>query len=497
MTKGAVAAGHTLTVEAAAGVLADGGNAFDAVISGLWMACVCEPVLASPGGGGFVMAHDGATGATTLYDFFAVTPRRKRPESDIEFHAIHADFGPVTQEFHIGHGASAAPGYVPGLYAVHGDLGRLPMSRLIEPAINASRSGIAMTPFQAFLSEVVRPILDATSSSRALFSPRGKLLATGDTYANPELGDFFTRLGEGGLAFYRDVAVPALSADQSGSGHLREEDFLNYAVARRTPLEVDFSGQTVFLNPPPSLGGAFIARALQAYSEAGGAGTSTLASALASAEAARIEHNGDAAAMLAGIGIDLIPVPTGGSAQRGTTHISVIDGDGNAAAATVSNGEGNGHIAGGFGFMLNNMLGEEDLNPAGFHAWRKGERLASNMAPTVMTGGDTLLALGSGGSNRIRSAMFLSLARAAAGNGASLQQLVSAPRLHFERGHLDFEAQFETDDIEGLKRDFADHRAWAEPNLFFGGVHAVQRGADGTMDAAGDRRRGGHHAVIE
>ena len=95
------------------------------------------------------------------------------------------------------------------------------------------------------------------------------------------------------------------------------------------------------------------------------------------------------------------------AAYRGTTHISVIDRDGNAASASLSNGEGNGSIVGNFGFMLNNMLGEEDLTPEGLGNWREGVRLSSMMAPTIILEPDgTVIALGSGGSNRIRTAIL-------------------------------------------------------------------------------------------
>ena len=127
------------------------------------------------------------------------------------------------------------------------------------------------------------------------------------------------------------------------------------------------------------------------------------------------------------------------AAYRGTTHISVIDRDGNAAAASLSMGEGNGSIVGNFGFMLNNMLGEEDLTP-GLGAWREGVRLSSMMAPTIVLQPDgTVIALGTGGSNRIRTAI-LQVAVNLLDHGMSLEDAVTAPRLHLEKcGTLSFE----------------------------------------------------------
>ena len=133
-SKGVVAAGHELTARAAAEILEDGGNAFDACVAGLFMTFVAEAVFASPGGGGFLMARREGSGSVSLFDFFAETPRKRRPSGEVDFYPIHADFGPAKQEFHIGVGSTATPGVVPGLFAMHQELCRLPMKRLVEPA---------------------------------------------------------------------------------------------------------------------------------------------------------------------------------------------------------------------------------------------------------------------------------------------------------------------------------------------------------------------------
>ena len=250
-SRGAVAAGHPLTARAAADVLADGGTAVDAALAGLWMACLAEPVLASPGGGGFLMAHDGASGETALYDFFTQTPRTKRDEADLEFRGVHADFGTATQEFHIGHGASATPGFVPGLYRVHEDLGHLPMPDILRPAAEAARRGIAITGFQAYLSRVVSPILTATETSRALYAPDGDLLAEGAEFVNTALADFLDGLADGGMAFHDNELVPRFCAAQAGEGQLREDDFAAYEVHRRPPLSLQLCDADISLNPPP------------------------------------------------------------------------------------------------------------------------------------------------------------------------------------------------------------------------------------------------------
>ena len=118
MTKplGAAASGHKETSKAARILLEEGGNAFDAALGAMCAACVCEPMLASLGGGGFLLAQT-AAGDSQVFDFFTQTPSAKH--SELDFFPIQADFGTVTQEFHIGMGSIAVPGIVAGLFAIH------------------------------------------------------------------------------------------------------------------------------------------------------------------------------------------------------------------------------------------------------------------------------------------------------------------------------------------------------------------------------------------
>jgi gamma-glutamyltranspeptidase/glutathione hydrolase len=175
--------------------------------------------------------------------------------------------------------------------------------------------------------------------------------------------------------------------------------------------------------------------------------------------------------------------------NRGTTHISTIDSLGNSASLTLSNGEGSGQLLPGTGVMLNNMLGEEDLNPAGFNRWPCDVRVSSMMAPTLAEDEHQLIAIGSGGSNRLRTAILQTLSNLI-DFGMSPEQAVNAPRMHFERGQLDIEPGFEQASIQDLLADFPDHRIWSSHNLFFGGTHTVCW--DGRhFTGAGDPRRGG------
>jgi gamma-glutamyltranspeptidase / glutathione hydrolase len=180
-----------------------------------------------------------------------------------------------------------------------------------------------------------------------------------------------------------------------------------------------------------------------------------------------------------------------------TTHLSVLDADGNAAAITCSNGTGSGVVVPGTGIHLNNMLGEEDLNPLGFHRHDPGTRVTSMMAPTaVLRDGDIELSLGSAGSNRLRSAI-LQVIRSVVDGGVDVTDAVERGRMHYEAGILHAEPGFDARALDELERRYRLVR-WRERNLYFGGVQAVRRDAEtGTLSGAGDPRRGGAVVVVD
>lgn len=508
--KGVVAAGHRTAAEAAAEILREGGNAFDAALAGLLSACVPEVVLASIGGGGFLMAHVADRRETILYDFFAETPGTKRPESELEFYAIHADFGLATQEFHIGAGASAVPGFVQGLFEVHDTLCRLPMTRLVEQAASAARDGVAMTDFHAYLFTIVSPILTASDSARAYFAPGGELLKGGEIYRNPEFAATLEGLAEEGPRLFTEgeigQAIVAQSRDHGG--HLTLDDLMAYRVVLRRPLTWRHRGAEIALNPAPAASGPLIAFGLGLLERLQPQGAPPepldLARIMAETNLAR-SNAAENLSELSGntaIARHFEALANHAPAHRGTTHISVIDAEGNAAAASVSNGEGNGAMIGEFGFMLNNMLGEEDLNAGGFHKWQPSTRLSSMMAPTLIRdsrGG--LTAMGSGGSNRIRTAI-LQVAVNLIERRLMLEQAVRAPRIHVEKGgKLSYEAGpwddlYDDEELTAMLDAFDDVEAWPERNLFFGGVHAAMGQPDGTLEGAGDPRRCGVAIVV-
>lgn len=462
-------------------MLRNGGNAIDAAIAALAMSCVCEPVLASPGGGGFAMIRSGESGNTTLLDFFPQTPRQKRGGSSEGFQSITADFGSATQVFHIGPATVAAPGFLAGLAALHAQGGTFSFTDLFAPAIEAARTGHIITTYQHYLSTVVRPILTATEAARALYAPAGDLPAAGSLFRNPGLGDMYEELADGD--WLQTAIAGQILKEQELGGHLTRADLTGYRVESRAPLSINLGEATVHLNPPPAAGGALIRYALMHLE---GRDRTAFAGALDAADRARLAARGDLKLLL-----------DRPMRQQGTTHISTVDADGNACSVTVSNGTGNGEIVGGYGFMLNNILGEADVNPHGSADWPMNRRLASMMCPALIDIPDgRLIALGSGGSSRIRSAVFQVVARLCL-EEAALEDAVRTSRLHVEDGHLDLELPGAEADISALKGLFPDHRIWPEKNMFFGGVHAVSTDGQGAFSGIGDSRREGAAVIVE
>ena len=181
-------------------------------------------------------------------------------------------------------------------------------------------------------------------------------------------------------------------------------------------------------------------------------------------------------------GFNSIPNELDPHSRGATTHVSILDKQGYAASVTTTNGEGCGYVIPEMGIMLNNMLGEEDLNPMGFHLWTRQQRLPTMMAPTVVMGKKGVeLVLGSGGSNRLRSAISQVIINFFV-KGMDLNSAVHAARIHLEGNVLHFEPDTQ---LEDLPSDIQLH-SWDDQNLFFGGVNAVT-----PDDACGDLRRGG------
>jgi gamma-glutamyltranspeptidase / glutathione hydrolase len=492
---GVVAAGHPLTAEAGADVLREGGNAVDAAVAAVLASFAVESPLTGFGAGGFMMVGRGEE--TVLIDFFVAAPGEDGSERGVELAPVPVHFDAETvQTFYVGPASCGVPGTAAGLELALGRFGTVPLADLVATGVRLAREGALVNAEQAYILEILWPIHERLAGTRELYAPEGRPLGEGDAFRFPELAEALERFGaEGAAPFYRGEVAAALSGHVAEhGGTLGPTDLAEYEAIERRPIRVPFRDTEVLTNPPPSSGGILIAYSLGLLERLGkSSGPEQLVAAMDAANRARGEEFAEA---LYGEGLEeqLLDAARldlrAGDLLGSTTHISVLDGDGMCASVTCSNGSGSGVL--GTGVILNNMLGEEDLNPLGFHAIAPGRRVPSMMAPTVVRrGGEIELGLGSAGSNRIRSAIVQTVVRAVE-QGMSAGGAVRAPRLHFEQGVVQAEPGIDEEALARIEARGVPVLRRPRINLFFGGVQAVARdSASGTLSGGGDPRRGG------
>jgi gamma-glutamyltranspeptidase/glutathione hydrolase len=501
--RGVVAAGHPLTAEAGAAVLREGGNAVDAAVCAVLTSFAVESPLTGFGAGGHMMVH--GAGETTLIDFFVAAPGRDEIERKAELVPIPIRFdAETTQTFHVGAASCGVPGTAAGLAHALERFGTRPLADLVGPGVRLAREGSPINLGQSYILDILAPIHEHMPGARELYAPGGRRLGEGDVFRFPELAEALERFAaEGPEPFYRgEVAARISDFVVEHGGTLGSGDLASYEAIERPPIAASFRGTEVLTNPPPSSGGILIAYCLGLLDRFGPrSGPEQLVLAMEAANDRRdlafaeaLYEEGMEAGFLDPVGLDLAAADLLGS----TTHISVLDGEGNCASVTCSNGSGSGVLVPGTGVILNNMLGEEDLNPTGFHSIAPGRRVPSMMAPTVvLRDGEIVLALGSAGSNRIRSAILQTVVRAIE-QGYPIAAAVEAPRLHFEQGVVQAEKGVDPEALERLEGRGWEVARWPSLNLFFGGVQAVARDlASGELSGGGDPRRGGAVAYAD
>lgn len=511
--RGIIAAGHPITAEAGKIILEAGGNAYDAVAGAFFAACLAEPSLASLGGGGYLMAHT-KENKDILYDFFVQTPGQKNlNERNLDFYPVKVDFGGATQVFHIGMASIAVPGGAMGVFNLQSELGRLPIKKIIEPAVNFSRNGIEMNWFSGFAFEILNEIYKAQEDTLKLFGSKRKkkeLLQKGEILKNTDLADVLELLAKKGVVeFYEgDIAKKIVTDMKNKGGLITLADMKNYEVKKRKPILIDYRGAKFITNPPPSAGGVLISIALKLLEKINfdkvkyGSAKHLMSLIMAMEKIGVIREdklNGNirktniVREVLSEDYLNKFNDDISDKVNKwgSTTQISVIDKENNIASMTVTNGEGSGYLIPSTGIVLNNMLGEEDLNPEGFFKWTEGKRISSMMAPSIIIKDELKIAMGSAGSNRLRSAILQTVINIL-DFGKSMKDAVNNPRLHFENNKLDIENGFPSKSIEKIKKEFPSVNIWKDKNLFFGGANCVMFNKNNNnFSGAGDVRREG------
>ena len=517
-TRGVVAGGHPATAQAGAAVLEAGGNAADAVVAAVAASLTAEACLTGLGAGGFALIRR-PDGRAELLDFFVAAAGEGRARADFEsrahLHPYEVPFRSATQVFNVGPSSCAVPGMACGLAELHRRHGRLPLPVVLAPAIALAHDGATLVPQQDYLHDILLGILTLDGPVRSIFAPAGRLLRNGERLRFPDLGDALEILAtEGPQPFTSGrYAERIASYLEERGGLVTREDLARYRVVIRDPIAVRYRGHRILTNPQPSSGGSLIAHTLALLD--GLDLTSLTPEAMEATDRSRdaivgADRDGESPAApasaercrdLGASGADPLPPASPGN----TTHACAIDAEGLAVSVTSSCGSGSGVVIEGAGVYMNNMMGEEDLNPQGFFRLPPGERLTSMMSPTIAceqradaAGADTILALGSAGSERLRSAIVQIMVNML-DLGHDAQRAVDHPRLHHHRGVIHTEGGTPEECARALEATGRTVNRWPVKDLFFGGAQVVVSHTDDgvlTFDGGGDPRRGGAAIVV-
>ena len=496
----AVAATGRQSLEAGLATAAEGGNAIDAALASALVTLATEPGMVSFAGGAYVSVWP-AEGVPVVVDGNVEMPGRGGDPDrlgDGLREVVTTYGGGVT--LYAGHGSVATPGIVPSFGVAHDRFARLPWARLLAPAIAAARDGYPMSPAASrYLSFTADSLFGTDPEAHALVTrPDGGLLEGGELTRNALLADVLDQLAHEGPSLFTSGDVGrALVADMEAHGGLvTAEDLTAYEPVVRTPHVLDVGDWAIATNPPPAVGGPMLAVMLTELARRGNWTWSDAIEIQRAVLAYRTsvhdyseDLEADGLALLAAVGAHGLTALRGSSS---TAHISAVDDEGNACAITMSSGYGAGMSIPGTGILLNNALGEVELNRLGLHATAPGTRLASNMAPTTgRTADGRALAIGSPGADRITTALMLVLGQGCL-HGADLQHAIANPRLHLRLGEDgEFRVEYERDPAIAAAvaaSGLAGHE-YPEPHMYFGGVAAAYRWVDGSLLAAGDARR--------
>ena len=474
----------------------------DACLAAAIMAWVAEPFFASLGGGGFV-AIATPEGRTEVIDGNDAMPAHPPEQPGQGIQEVYVpDYGDGTR-MGIGGGSVAVPGVLASVRAAWERHGHIEWAALFENAISAARKGIPFPKTSSYyLSVTFDYIWSRYDATRALYTSDDRPLREGEHFVQGELADTLEAIAtEGSESFYRGTLGERISrAVQADGGFMRTADLESYTAEVRDPIATEAFGWQISCNPPPAVGGVVLAHMLALLEGAGlGDPVERLRAIVRAQEAAvnyRKENYQDPSDIASAWAEALAGLPR---RSPSTTHSSVADADGYVCALSESNGYGSGLMVNGI--LLNNSLGEEELNPLGVHRLQPGTRCHSNMAPTIARGHDAtasggaerVVGLGSPGADRIVGAIAQTLIRLAV-DGDTLADAVRGPRAHLDHRPQGPTLCFEGG-LPGAELDYVP-RPYDDIHMYFGAVQVASVSSDGTIDAAHDPRRSGGSVLI-
>lgn len=498
-TRVAIAAPNRASADAAVRVAGLGGGAVDAAVAAMLVAMVNEPGIVSLAGGAYVTVWPAGDRDAVTVDGYVAMPGLGRPEGapDPVAREIRTDYGGGLI-MTAGHASVATPGALAGLDLAQSRWGSLPWREVVAPAEEVARRGFPLGSAAGYYLPYVMDSLLAWDRETAASVHRddGAPVATGNLVVIDGLADSLELIAtEGARTLYDGELARRVVSDMADRGGLvTSRDLGDYRPVVRPALGVGAGAWSLRTNPPPAIGGAVLAAMLTLLGKRPHDVAQLVAVQQRVLDVRRdrldVAHDREAAAL------DLLrEVGWQSAGPASTAHVSVVDSHGTACAITASHGYGSGATVPGTGLWLNNCLGELELNRAPL---RPGERLRSNMAPTVgRHANGAALAIGSPGADRITTALLQVLASFASG-GASLQDAVDGPRLHvhhLDEGDPDGPARVEAEDDLALPALDLPVRLHHRHSMYFGGVGAALRQGSGDLQAAADPRRAGATAV--
>ncbi len=465
---GMVVTAQHLATEVGVDVLRRGGNAVDAAVAVGYALAVVYPSAGSLGGGGF-MTLQLADGRKTFLDF-----REKAPLAATANMFLDAQGEVVPRSTRTGHLAVAVPASVAGLETALARWGTMKRADVIAPAIRLADEGFVLDEGDLHFLSTATEALRADPASAAIFLNHGQPFAIGDRLVQKDLGATLRQIREAGAAgFYAGpVARAIVASSQAGRGLITLADLAHYRTRELAPVECDYRGLHIVSAPPPSSGGVIVceilnvlegyplkdwgfrsAQAVHVQIEAMRHAfvdrnsllgdpdfvTNPLAHLLDKAYAARIRAAIDPAHAAVSRELKAGVAPHEGT---NTTHYSIVDGQGNAVAVTITLNDWFGAkvTAAGTGVLLNNEMDDFTValgvpNLYGLVQGEKneiapGKRPLSSMSPTIVTrAGRPLLVLGTPGGSWIISTVVHTIVNVV-DYGMTIQEAVDAPRFH-------------------------------------------------------------------
>ena len=500
MRRVTTSASSPLSARAAAAVADAGGNAVDAAIAATIVAVTTEPGIVAPGAGAFFTIWPPGGDPVVIDGYLAMPGLAGSPVGGFG-QRVFMEYGGGMETL-VGPASVAVPGLWAALGAASERYGEVAWPTLVAPAIAAVAEGFPLPGVsEAYLAYSHEPIFDRDPESfDALHHPDGRRVADGDVVRIAGLAESLAVIAEEGPeSFYTGTIGTALAELMASSGgHVSAADLARYEAVARSPITVELQEWTVATNPGPAIGGAVTAALLMLMDATGlDARTTAGSRRLAEVQRAVLRHRAAHLDVAADRSVAVDRLLTAVADHRSflespsTVNVSAVDNAGLACAITTSAGYGSGVMIPGTGLWLNNSLGEIELHPeGGLGALPAGERLPSNMAPTVARRRDgAVLAAGTPGASRITTSLSQVLYNFAV-LGMSVREAVASPRLHVElfegRPTIAFEPGVPVEAFGDMAL-----RRFPDLSMYFGGVGVALWDPMAGLFAAADPRRSG------